>query len=144
MSQPNTLLAYADCIERYEQALADPKGIRIPVKDLDQGTFLRSRLHYCRALDRRKNSETCNPGDPLFGRSAYDPFVIRIKHEGAQVYLYIEPVGVMMPEAEPLSEVEDRAQALPKPETRALPPPVRHIPNAALQLLPPDPIKRRV
>lgn len=71
-------LAYIDCRALWDRALEATKGIRVPVGAHGQAVQLRLRLNRYRAIDRRENAKTYEPGHPLFGRSVYDAFAVRL------------------------------------------------------------------
>jgi len=92
MSLPTTRLAYADAYDAFDQALADSVGIRIQFDTEEQAKHFRFRLNYARQMDRDDNRKTYAPDHPLFGKSAYDRLVARIRREqeDGKWYLYLE------------------------------------------------------
>lgn len=79
MTQSSSRLAYDDCYDLMDRAMADEKGIRFRAKSLDDAMMRRGRLNGARRIDRLDNKDMYPRGDPLHGRSAYDQlsFLIR-------------------------------------------------------------------
>lgn len=104
MTAPTTRLAYNDAFEAMNKALDDPTGIRIQVGSLPEAYTLRSRLHYARRIDRRDNTNL-EETDELYGRSAFDPLIVRIKQdEEGEWWVYIERSTLKHNVIESLSE----------------------------------------
>ena len=72
MPLPQSLLAYSDCRELFDKALASDNGLKITSETKGKAIHLRQRLMKFRALDRTQNAKIYVPGDPLFGKSEYD------------------------------------------------------------------------
>lgn len=115
MSVSTSLLAYTDCVEVYDQALASNHGVRVRVKDHDAAWNFRMRMHQARKLIRIDNARTYEDDHPLFGKSPYDAYTLRIKQVGDKVYVYLEPNRVLAGAIEPLGE-EDTISPPPEPE----------------------------
>lgn len=135
MSIPTSRLAYSDCYEAMDRALDDTTGVRIKMESHDGATFLRMRFHQARAIDRKDNMAVYEDGDALYGRSIYDPLVLRIREDDDNVWLYIEKIQIRGL-VQPLSEIEEY-EALPVPAQPRL---IEQAP-APLQL---EHIKRRI
>lgn len=108
MSLSNSPLAYADCFEVLDAALADSEGVRVQAESRDVAVFMRMRLHKARTVDRDRNAATYPDDHPMYGRSAYDALICRIKcsKDKTKWYVNIEKIAMDMP-MEALSEVED-------------------------------------
>jgi hypothetical protein len=107
MPIPTNRMSYKDIYEVYDAALEDPKGIRLAFDDASAARNYQMRMHNARAIDRRENSKTYEPGDPMHGQSAYDVLQVRIRHgEDGTIFLYVEPKDKNAPEIELLSEIE--------------------------------------
>lgn len=106
MSVSTSLLAYQDCLEIMDRALADPKGARIKVTDADEASHQRLRMHYARKLHRDENAKTYEAGHKMHGRSEYDALTVRIKNVEGIVYLYLERTDIVANEIESLSALE--------------------------------------
>jgi hypothetical protein len=107
MSLSNNPGAYADCHEILNRALDDKSGVRIAVESYNAGIHLRMRLHQARELDRRENKKTYPDDHPMNNRSAWDPFVVRIKaNDSGKHWVYIEPNVINADEIEALSTIE--------------------------------------
>ena len=111
MTLPTTLLAYQDCQELLDRALADDHGIRMKVDNYDAATHERSRIHYCRKLVREENCTIYEPGDPMYAKSVYDCVVVRIKNIAGEFYLYLERNDKIRGKVESLSEIESEPEA---------------------------------
>lgn len=106
MSLPDSRLAYTDCFAMFERALNDPAGIRIRADERGHAFHLRMRLHKARQIDRDDNARTYERGDPMFGKSIYDQFVIRVKEDQESFFwVYIER-ATMPTHIEALSDAE--------------------------------------
>lgn len=90
MTLPNTPMAYTDCYDLLDKAIEDPRGIRVEMKNVDAATFFRMRIHQARAIDRKANAQTYEPGQPLHNASTYDKLAIRIRKMHDKWWLYIE------------------------------------------------------
>ena len=103
MPASTSRLSYRDCYELFDKALADSEGIRIKAKDGNYANWLKSRLHYARKLDREDNRLVYEEGDPLHGRSMYDPIIIGIRKTGASWWIHLQRVDALNYEVESLS-----------------------------------------
>lgn len=102
-------MSYTDCYEILDKAGNDPKGIRVPFDSRREARHYQMRLHNSRAVDRRENKSLYQPGDPLYGQSAYDVYSIRMREgDDGTWFVYIEPkdkyINATMVES--LSEIE--------------------------------------
>lgn len=139
MTAPTTRLSYGDAYEALDLAKDDAKGVRLKQKDYASACTFRSRIHYARQIDRKDNLECCDPGDPLYGRSAYDTLVVRIKQdtEGAW-WVYIEHASIASMIVESLSKIEEDEEELELPPLR-----VSAANEPTQSLATGEPIKRR-
>lgn len=88
---PTSHLSYSAEYDAFDLAEDSDKGIRIPMSNRSAAWNYRNRLHYARCIDRKKNCETYKEGDPLFGSSVYDKFVVKVKQDTADGWwVYIE------------------------------------------------------
>lgn len=107
MTAPTTRLSYGDAYDALDRAKDDAKGIRLRFDDYSAAATFRSRVHYARAVDRRDNAQIYDESDPLFGRSAYDPLVVRIKQDSEGLWwVYIEHASIENMVVESLSDVQ--------------------------------------
>lgn len=151
MSLSSSTLAYTDCFRVFEQALADPNGVRVLLPNMNAATFLRMRLHKARQLDRDNNLKvyTENRDHPLYGKSQFDGLVIKIRQEGEGTYLYLEPVDTLEYEVEGLSELRGlpappRFATLPSPAMENIEIAEGEAITGEIEILPPaEPIRRR-
>jgi len=89
MSVPTTPRAYDDCYEVYDQALKDPLGIRVRMKDYAGANHFRSRMHTARKVDRQQNTRIYEMDHPMFNASAYDCLYLTIEAEENGHYVYV-------------------------------------------------------
>ena len=107
MTIPTNRMSYADVYEKYDEAMEDPKGIRIPFDTRGEAQHYQMRMHNARAVDRRENKQIYAPGEPLYGQSTYDKLQVRLRQgEDGTWFVYIEPKDKFIGVAERLSEVE--------------------------------------
>jgi hypothetical protein len=109
MTAPTSRLAYLDAFEAWEKADADPRGIRLRFTTKENAQTFRSRLHNARSIDRSDNTVIYREDvdNPLYGRSVYDPFVVRLKEdEEGMWWIYIERSSIDRLVVESLSEME--------------------------------------
>lgn len=106
-----------------DQAVADPKGVRVRVESEPAGIYLRMRLHQARTIDRDDNRKTYEAGHPMYGRSPYDALVFRSPFtdtDGA-VWLQIDKPEAVVYEVQSLNdESEPEDNDLPNTEPRRL------------------------
>ncbi len=92
MTVSTSKLAYDDCYQMLDRALETPNGIRVPLKSSQEAVHYRTRLHMARKLDRIENIGIYPPDDPMHGRSEYDKLITKIKHNGSNWWVYIQPI----------------------------------------------------
>jgi hypothetical protein len=103
-------LAYGDCYDLMDKAIADPKGIKIKFAQEGDASHFRIRLHTARKIDRLDNQITFEETHPMHGRSVYDVLTMRIKPTTNGTWLRLERIDAREFEIESLSEPE------PEPE----------------------------
>lgn len=113
MTISTSRLSYLDCFEIFDRAIDDPQGLRIRLDSINDATFLRMRMHTARKLDRKRNEEIYEPGEPMHGCSVYDKLILRIRQHPDGAYLYVQQISIHLGEIELLSE------ALPLPDAPA-------------------------
>lgn len=109
MSSPTTRQAYTHCYNIYDQAMDDPRGVRMQLPTYDAAVNLRMRMHQARSIDRDDNARMYDPSHALYGCSIYDALQIRIFTDADRVtWLYIEPrTADIIGEVQPLSDIEE-------------------------------------
>jgi hypothetical protein len=107
MTVSTSILAYQDCIDLMDQAIADEVGARLEVPDYDAAVNFRTRIHYARKLHRDENAKTYEAGHKMHGRSEYDVLVCRLKVLGGKTYVYLERTDKIIGEVEVLSQVAE-------------------------------------
>lgn len=139
MTTSTSRLAFTDCFELFEKALAADKGIRIKFPDRGSAWYFRLRLQSARRVDRQANTETYNPDHKMYGRSVYDTITCRLEVEAGQQWLNLEKIDAREFEIEELGKL--------KPETEAEEaelPAIEHVNNFAPPQGEPETIKRRI
>jgi hypothetical protein len=113
MPVSSSRLSYSDCETLFEKALADPKGARYQViadgipGDYGKTRYFVMRMHQFRSLDRKDNRTMFEPGDPMYGRSVYDPMIVQMKIDSEGKYwVYVVHTEIDPNEIESLSELE--------------------------------------
>ena len=108
MTIPTNRMSYADVYEKYDEAMEDPKGIRIPFDTRGEAQHYQMRMHNARSVDRRENAKMYERGHPLHGQSSYDILQLRIlgPADDGSWFVYIEPKDKFIQAIEPLSEIE--------------------------------------
>lgn len=99
-------LAYGDCFDLMDKAIADPKGIKIKFAKGEDAWHFRIRLHTARKIDRVDNRVLYPETHAMHGRSPYDPLTMRIRSMADCVWLRLERVDAREFEIESLSEPE--------------------------------------
>lgn len=107
MSTSNSRLTYQDCYDVLDKALDDPIGVRVKVATDGDAANFRVRLHTARRIDREENATMYGPDHPMYGKSVYDPLVIKIRPIRGQWYVYIEHRSNSIGEVEGLSEAPE-------------------------------------
>lgn len=110
MPVSNSRLSYSDCFTLFEKALEDAKGARYQVsggESRSDAWYFRLRMHNARQIDRKDNKELFELGDPLYGRSIYDPLLIQIKQDVEEKWwIYVVHTEIDGDQIESLSELE--------------------------------------
>lgn len=114
MTISDSILSYTDCLDVFEKALADLRGIRIKFATKAAAVFFRMRAHTARNLDRKRNRMIYSeePTNPLYGRSMYDKLIVRLKEDEEAAYLYIEHLSADHLEIENISEIAEEEDKL--------------------------------
>jgi hypothetical protein len=104
-------LAYSDCFDLMDKAIADPKGIKIKFAQGEDAWHFRIRLHTARKIDRLDNMAIYEEGHGMHGRSVYDQLTMRIRLEDrtkpdGPSWLRLERIDAREFEVESLSEPE--------------------------------------
>ncbi len=106
MPTSTSRISYEDCFSHFANAAADPHGVRIHFDKYGDAKQLQTRMNTARKLDREQNAEDYDRDHPLFGRSEYDEFVVRLVGDRSsdEVWVYVERRGIGL-RIEKLSEV---------------------------------------
>jgi hypothetical protein len=103
-------LAYSDCFDLLDKAVADQKGIKIKFASYEDAFHFRLRLHQARKIDRKDNRELYNEGHPMHGRSVYDVLTAKIKKFDNGAWLRIERLDTREFEIESLTEGPEQSE----------------------------------
>lgn len=71
-------LAFDDVKEVLERALDSPKGIRVTFETTRAAVDFRRRANTYRKQERERSVKLYAPGDPLYGVSIYDKYILRL------------------------------------------------------------------
>src|SRR5258705_21847 len=117
MVTSSSRLAYSDCFDLMNKAIADPKGIKIKFAQGEDAWHFRIRLHTARKIDRNDNKVTYPENHAMWGRSVYDQLTMRIRMEdrsklGGPAWLRLERIDTREFEVESLSEPETEPELL--------------------------------
>lgn len=107
-------LAYPDCEEFLNGALADDLGLRKPFGKRGGAQQFLVRLNNFRTICRKDNAKIFpEPDHPLHGRCEYDPLMINIvgPDEAGEWWVYARRLDNMDSYVEKLSEVEGNGDA---------------------------------
>ena len=115
MSLPNSLLAYADCLEVLDKAVEDSTGIRVGFKTRDEATVFRMRIHQARKLQRQENALAYEVGDKMYGKSPYDAIKVTLRSLKSGHYVYFEHRIIHESMVESLAGVEDEPEVFVPP-----------------------------
>jgi len=107
-------LAYRDCFDVLERAQEDPKGARVRMADGDSAHYFRMRLYQARKLERIDNQRIYTKDNVMWGKSAYDGLMIRVRYEEETDlwWVYLEHMSIDPLRIETLSG-DDHADRLP-------------------------------
>lgn len=112
MVTSSSRLAYSDCFDLMNKAIADPKGIKIKFAAGEDAWHFRIRLHTARKIDRNDNKVTYPENHAMWGRSVYDHLTMRIRKSGDFAWLRLERIDTREFEVESLSEPETEPELL--------------------------------
>ncbi len=77
MAYNSSLTSYPDIRATLDRALASAKGVRVRFPDKNAATTFKGRVHTMRYLDRKENCKIYPSGNPMYGRSVYDPLLVK-------------------------------------------------------------------
>ena len=103
-------LAYSDCFDLMDKALADPTGIKVKFAAGEDAWHFRIRLHTARKIDRIDNKDVYDERHPLYGRSVYDQLTMRIRKSADCAWLRLERIDTREFEIESLTEPETQPE----------------------------------
>lgn len=132
MPLPKSRMAYLDCEEIYNKASesvdAGGPGVRVRLGEWKDANYFRMRMNNARAIDRRDNEDSYEPGHPLYKASTWDALMVTIKKVDDEYYVYVEPHGVSLSNVEfiPTEPTEETVEKIVS-ETPEPPPPIGHV-----------------
>ena len=77
MAYNTSITSYVDIRSALDKALESEKGVRLRFPDHKAAMTFKGRVHQLRFLDRKENRKVYPEGDPMHGRSAYDPLMVK-------------------------------------------------------------------
>lgn len=106
MSLPTNLGAYTDCLDYFDKAIADPKGIRIQFADYSEAKYFSLRMSNARVLVRDEAKRLYQRDEPLWGRSEYDGLQVKspAQDTDGHWWVYIIPHNSRVLTVESLSD----------------------------------------
>lgn len=87
-----SITSYPDIRSALDRALESAKGVRLKFPDQKAAMTFRGRVHSLRFLDRKENKKIYAEDHPMYGRSVYDPLMV--KTEDATTVAIIKLEGV--------------------------------------------------
>jgi len=72
-----SITSYPDIRAALDKALESAKGVRLRFSDEKAAMTFKGRVHSLRYLDRKENTKIYSDKDPMYGRSAYDPLMVK-------------------------------------------------------------------
>lgn len=115
MSTSTSRLSFQDCFDLLDQAIADPKGVRVKFAENGDAWQFRLRIHAARKLDRKANAETYAEDHAMYGRSAYDVITARIITDSNGIWLYLKKLDIKDLQVESLSDIKDDTETGEEP-----------------------------
>ncbi len=77
MAYNTSITSYPDIRAALDKALESAKGVRLRFPDAKAAMTFRGRVHSMRWLDRKENCKIYQETDPMYGRSVYDPLMVK-------------------------------------------------------------------
>lgn len=96
MSYNSSITSYVDIRGCADRALESEKGVRLEFKDEKTAMTFKGRFHSFRYLDRKENRKIYHEGDPMYGRSAYDPLMVKTESPTIVCIIKLEGVDFKM------------------------------------------------
>lgn len=139
MTLPTSVLAFKDCFDLMDRAIASDKGMRVKYENEAQAQYHQLRFNRARGLDRQANLKLYDEGHPMHGRSPYDELSVRRRTDGnGNWYLIILKLSAVadMAEVEELTDEDMVAllnpssiPTLPAPEERKIEIEIKDLPT---------------
>ena len=92
MAYNTSITSYVDIRSVLDRALASEKGVLLRFADEKAAMTFKGRVHSLRYLDRKENSKIYPDGDPMYGRSVYDPLMVKTKEPTVVAVIKLEGV----------------------------------------------------
>lgn len=125
MSLPTSLDAYADCVEVWNRAEESDFGVRVKLQDRTKAIYFRMRMHQARVYHRREAQRVFPVDDPRWGKSAWDPFQVKLAEAEGGVYVSVERI---LKSALEIEEIPGDGVLIEHEPQRALAPPREALP----------------
>ena len=110
MALSNSRLAFKDCYDLFDQALSDPKGLKVRFNKHSDAWHFRHRMHQARKLDRRDNKTVFAEGHPMYGMSNFDKITIRVEKDEQGFWLRLTKIDAQAFETVSLTEEDNEQQ----------------------------------
>lgn len=98
MPYSTSITAYPDIRQALDKALDSPKGLRLTFANKNEAVTFKGRVNSFRYKDRKENKKIYPEADPMHGRSAYDPLMVKTVNETTVDVLKLEAVEFNMEE----------------------------------------------
>lgn len=98
MAYNTSITSYVDIRGAADRALTSEKGIRLRFPDEKAAMTFKGRFHSFRYQDRKENKKIYPEGDPMHGRSAYDPLMVKTEEPTVVCVIKLEGVDFEMEE----------------------------------------------
>ena len=102
----NQILAYEDCFELFQRALADSRGIRARFYTSGKARHMQMRMNQARALEREESRRMYPSDDLRWNKSQFDVLAVKVNSVGNEWWVVIERHGCNVLEIESLSTKE--------------------------------------
>lgn len=107
------IAAYHDCFDLYDRAMAHAIGVRANLPSEAAARTFQLRMNYARVLQRREATRIWPKDDPKWGKSEFDPLIVRIRpaaEDDGTWWVYVERHGINLTNIEELDD-ETRTSA---------------------------------
>lgn len=108
MTASTSRLAYHDCFDILDRAMADDIGTRIKFSAYGDASHFRMRIHRARVIDRDENRRLYDDDHHMWGKSIYDILKVTVDKESDDIWwLYVKKFDTSNFVVEDLSSLEE-------------------------------------